>query len=236
MYYNLSHESLVDTMYRHHTSNIMCFTENSLNYFLQYIDDKNKSSILVGDFNADLLNIEKHIETQEYYDALSSSLFRPVILQPTRVTATTATLIDNIFVNELDISSVGGNITTTFSDHFVQFCILDCYDSKCDKPNPIFKRSYRNFCNNEFGNELRSTNWNLNFENKTGSECTTVLLGKVNQLLDEMAPVRRLTKKEVGLEKCPWITSGLLKSIKTRDILHKNTRRKKTLTNEHLFM
>ena len=155
---NIKKSPLIGCIYRHHASNIKNFTENSLSDFLQYIDDKNKSSILVGDFNADLLNIEKHNDTHDYYDILSSSLFRPVILQPTRVTPTTATLIDNIFVNELDISSVGGNITTTLSDHFAQFCILDCYDSKCNKPKPTYKRSYRDFSSNEFRNELNATN------------------------------------------------------------------------------
>ena len=32
-----------------------------------------------------------------------------------------------------------------------------------------------------------------------------------------MAPVKRLTKKEKGLTECPWITSGILKSMSGRD-------------------
>ena len=224
---NIKKSPLVGCIYRHHASNIKNFSEKSLSDFLQFIDDKNKSSILMGDFNADLLNIEKHNDTHDYYDMLSSSLFRPVILQPTRVTATTATLIDNIFVNELDVSSIGGNITTTLSDHFVQFCILDCYNSKHNKPTPIYKRSYKNFSDDEFRNELNYIRWNDIFQNKNGAECTTALVNKVDELMDQMAPIRKLTKKEASLEKCPWMTGGLLKSIKTRDMLHKKYTKEK---------
>ena len=52
-------------------------------------------------------------------------------------------------------------------------------------------------------------------------------MNRVNVLLDEMAPVRKLTKKESSLQKCPWMTSGLLKSIKTGDTLHKKYTKEK---------
>ena len=42
----------------------------------------------------------------------------------------------------------------------------------------------------------------------------------VNKLLDEMAPVKKLTRKEKGLFERPWITSGILASMRTRDLLY----------------
>ena len=42
----------------------------------------------------------------------------------------------------------------------------------------------------------------------------------VNKLLDEMAPVKKLTRKEKGLIERPWITSGILASMRTRDLLY----------------
>ena len=36
-----------------------------------------------------------------------------------------------------------------------------------------------------------------------------------------MAPYKKLTKKEVGLKKSPWITCGILNSMKVRDSLYK---------------
>ena len=36
-----------------------------------------------------------------------------------------------------------------------------------------------------------------------------------------MAPIRKLTKKEMDLKQNPWLTTGILKSIKARDDIHK---------------
>ena len=44
--------------------------------------------------------------------------------KPTRARSTSATLIDNIFINNPDQVVVSGNIISDISDHFSQFCIL----------------------------------------------------------------------------------------------------------------
>ena len=50
--------------------------------------------------------------------------FPPYVLQPTRVTDHSATIIDNIFSNVTDYDTSGGNITTLISDHFAQFLMI----------------------------------------------------------------------------------------------------------------
>jgi len=44
---------------------------------------------------------------------------------------------------------------------------------------------------------------------------------KTEKLLDEMAPMKKLSKKEIGLKQSPWITFGLLTSMKDRDYLYR---------------
>ena len=118
------------------------------------------------------------------------------------------------------VSSTGGNITTTISDHFSQFAALNL------KPKNIASqdrrgRSYRNFNHDEFDKELLNINWELLFRNKNCDEKILIFLDKINRLLDEMAPIRKLTKKEMDLKQNPWLTTGILKSIKARDDIHK---------------
>ena len=67
---------------------------------------------LLGYFNINLLDYAKHSAISNFYDLLSASGFRPLILQPSRVRNNSATLIDNIFINELSCLSNGGNITS----------------------------------------------------------------------------------------------------------------------------
>ena len=44
----------------------------------------------------------------------------------------------------------------------------------------------------------------------------------VTKLLDEMAPYKKLTKREIRLQHKPWITSGILISMAKRDIFYKD--------------
>ena len=48
----------------------------------------------------------------------------PTIDKPTRIYRDSATLIDNIFVNNFDDLVLSGNVITDLSDHFSQFCIM----------------------------------------------------------------------------------------------------------------
>ena len=40
-------------------------------------------------------------------------------------------------------------------------------------------------------------------------------------ILDKIAPVKKLTKREAKVKQVPWLTMGILKSINGRDSLHK---------------
>ena len=84
---------------------------------------ENKICYLLGDYNINILNYSSHVHTAQFVDMMSSSGFMPLITRPTRVTATSATLIDNIFTNNLmDIShSLQGLFITDVSDHFPIF-------------------------------------------------------------------------------------------------------------------
>ena len=50
----------------------------------------------MGDFNIDLLKVDIHRPTHEYLELLYSYSMLPTIYKPTRITESTATIIDNI--------------------------------------------------------------------------------------------------------------------------------------------
>ena len=72
----------------------------------------------MGGYNVDLIKYASEPNTREFYDLLCTRSFRPLILQPTIVTSKTATLTDNIFINDISCHSLGGNLTSSISDHF----------------------------------------------------------------------------------------------------------------------
>ena len=64
---------------------------------LDIIAAENKSCLISGDFNINLLNVDHNSQCQEFVDLIFNHSCIPLINKPTRVTSTSATLLDNIF-------------------------------------------------------------------------------------------------------------------------------------------
>ena len=100
------------------------FNCHYLNRLLENISKGQKSVFLLGDFNVNLLNYNEHNQTNEFLDSLASNSFITLILQPTRTTNHSNTLIDNIFSNVIDPDIISSNLTATISNHLPQFSII----------------------------------------------------------------------------------------------------------------
>ena len=72
------------------------FNYNRLKKLLQNISEQ-KSIFVLEDFNVNLLNYNEQLQTNEFLDSLASDSFIPLILQLTRITSHSYSLIDNIF-------------------------------------------------------------------------------------------------------------------------------------------
>ena len=72
---------------------------------LNNISKTKKTCFLLGDFNIDLIKYGDNQQIDGFYDQVSLYGFRPLILQPTRVSTNSATLIDNIFTNDVECFS-----------------------------------------------------------------------------------------------------------------------------------
>ena len=59
--------------------------------------EKKKEIILMGDFNINIPNCDQNKGAADFVDVIYASLLYPTINNPTRITATSKTLINNIF-------------------------------------------------------------------------------------------------------------------------------------------
>ena len=111
---------IVCCVYKHPNMAVLDF-----NYFINQLFDKiskeQKQPFLLGDFNISLLNCNEHQPTNDFLDSLASSSIIPYILEPTKLTSNSKTLIDNIFSNVLSCEAISGNITATILDHLPRF-------------------------------------------------------------------------------------------------------------------
>ena len=69
-------------------------------------------------------NYNEHNQINGVLDSLASKSFIPLMLQPTRITSHSNTLIDKMFSNVLNLDLISGNLTATISDHLPQFEII----------------------------------------------------------------------------------------------------------------
>ena len=140
-----SKNTVCGCVYRHPNRDpTKCF-EYSETTFAQFNKEK-QNIFIMGDFNFDLLQYETHNLTDDFtcLTTVTCNSFLPYVLQPTRVTDHSSTVIDNIFSNITDFETTSGNITIMIADHFAQFLIMKKFNVDI-KPNCYFTYDYSKF-------------------------------------------------------------------------------------------
>ena len=93
---------IIGVVYRHPNMDASDFTDIYLNNTLNKLcKEKNKGIHITGDFNFDLLKYSTHGETGNFYDKMSSNLFLPSIIIPTKINSKKNTLIDNRIIETI---------------------------------------------------------------------------------------------------------------------------------------
>ena len=146
---------------------------------LAKLENENKRIYLLGDYNIDLIKLEEDLGNS-FFDNLTSNLFVPHIILPTRITTTSKTLIDNIFSNNHNFEQgISGNLTISLSDHLAQFLIIPDL-----RPNQ--KKN-----GNLFPLDLLDNDWPqvLNVQNNDVNATFNAFEKKINDLLDLYLPL-----------------------------------------------
>ena len=113
----------------------------------------------MGDFNINLSNYGKHVDTTELVDILHGHSFISFINRPTRVKQQSATLIDNIFTNSYL------NIENTFQCNIYIFPIIhvDYEMRKINADTYVVRRNLSQKNQIEFRKDMGSLDWGLVF-------------------------------------------------------------------------
>ena len=186
---------LCAVVYRHHNSNLELFLKD-MNQTLEKANQESKYCILMGDFNIDLLGVDSHSLSNDFINSLSSYLFQPHILQPTRITSHSATLIDNIFLNSFNHFTISGNLLYDISDHLPNFLILNSTNSyKCKEKQ--YKRDFSKLNYQTVFNEFQGIDWVEEFYGKDNiNQVFDTIYCKVNGVINKRAPlIQRLFQR-----------------------------------------
>ncbi|ELT99260.1 hypothetical protein CAPTEDRAFT_212442 [Capitella teleta] len=187
----------------------------------------------MGDFNINLLNVDTHQQTQQFIEDMYSNAFFPLITKPTRVDANTATLIDNIFCNEIHFKHPMVRILyTDISDHFPVFSVLDCNVTPVKDTTPLV-RNITNEKINQFTLSLEEIDWASVYAHETCQEAYTVFHATFSALYNEHFPLQNKQSKYKARKS--WLSDELKHHIKTKNKLFKKYKRNRTFTNEQIY-
>ena len=176
------------------------------------------------------MNYNEHNQANEFLDSLASNSFIPLILQPTRITSHSNTLIDNIFSHVIDPDIISGNLTATISDNLPQFPIIpNIFGNITGNTSNIYERDWFKFDQENFILDYFSVDWEdlLKTHELNADNSTRMYLDQIIMLLDTYAPLKRINKYKMKFNSKLGITLGLEKSLSVKKKLLKNFINKK---------
>ena len=211
---------ILGCIYRHPSANMPGFTQELKNIIKSLIKRK-QHVYIIGDVNINFLKYNEHANTEDYLNMLYSNNFLPLITKPNRLTDHSSTLIDHIYTNAPIQNTTSGIALADISDHLPVFCICDAPTSK-NKQITYF-RDYSNFRKEQYLADISQINWPDSYSNSTDlHEITYACINKVKDIVNKHAPLKRATNSKMRQLNKPWLTQGLLKSIKRKQRMYKS--------------
>ena len=174
--------------------------------------------------NLDYLKCNMHKPTKVFLNSLIDKGILPTIMHPMRITQTSASLIDNVFVSSrLHCSFDSGIILSDISDHLPSLVLL--------KQTPDFHKEFtsRNLSTKELNlinDRIQSTDWNGLLMSESMNTNFDILSDVISRAMDDVAPLHmvRISGKRRFVE--PWMTILLEQSAKKKQRLYKKTLQK----------
>ena len=148
----------------------------------------------MGDFNINLLNFEDCQITEEFINTIVSYDFLPHILQPTRITDHTATLIGNIFFNSNELFSISGNLVCDLTDHLPNFLFLNTL-SWTSNNGARYLRDYSTLVQEDLLLDVQAIEWENMFKDKDINQTFDSFYLLINTTIDKHAPLKKLSKR-----------------------------------------
>ena len=215
---------ILGVIYRHPKSNAKLFVDQ-LNKTLEQL--KTTKVYLIGDININIFSINNATCAGDYGNMLASNGYFHLKTLPSRVNDVSATLIDHLITNDHKNSIFPGTgiIKADLADHYPIFCSINTFTSSNKLNQQIYKRDLLNFNAENFCEDLHKSK--LNFfpqDNAINPNNLNMIFNSfiniVKTAIDNYAPLKKLSRRQCKLKLKPWITRGLLISIKHKQKLY----------------
>jgi len=193
---------------------------------LEKIKTDNTDTVMLGDFNYDLLETPNNSVCQEYLDTMIAHGLIPKITLPTKINRNSCRLYDHIFTR-LKNTSIKSNsciYLTNISDHLPVLLNLTFQHKRESRPKYIEKRANTPQNERQFLDKTAEKLSQLHFDSCLTTD-PIIDYNNLDQVIEssyeETIPIVKTKVTKYTQKDSPWITLGLLNAIKTRDILYK---------------
>ncbi|MEW8542134.1 MAG: endonuclease/exonuclease/phosphatase family protein, partial [Candidatus Thiodiazotropha sp.] len=202
---------LVGTLYKNPSEKVEW--NDRFEIFIEHVLTEDKEIVLLGDFNKDLFNFNASREWSVLTESLGLS---QLVMEPTRVTQSTSTLLDHIYTNNEDNIFSVRVPKLGISDHYAVFCNRKINQSfKNHAHSSITYRSFKNFNENEFLRDLLSVKWDSLEALENVDDILDKWYSLFTDVINKHAPLK--THRVKNLIQPDWITSDILDTMKERD-------------------
>ena len=141
--------------------------------------------------------------------------FLTQIHKPTRITLTSATLIDHIYINDIHAQSNSGIIINDVADHFGTFIIKTNKHNTHQKEH-IMKRIFSDINILRFKDLLNETDFSSIYDEICPDKCYNNFIEKFKRNFDIAFPSKKIKSNKKFVKRDPWMTLRLLTSLHTK--------------------
>lgn len=205
--------------YRPPSTNLQLYMTELEDYFL---NKKENIEIFMGDINVNILN-NLEVDVNNYICTLAELGFFSYVTKPTREAENTSSLIDHIFIRVNNknllkqISFQSYIFETNITDHYTLLLSANIINNpkKVNKTNRIKSKTI-NYA--KLNNKLSTENWHEVTQINDPEIAYNIFINKLSHYIN-LNSVEVVHKNNKTIKLKPWITQGLLKSIRQRDLL-----------------
>ena len=218
---------LVGSMYRPPQSKEKEFIKD-YKALIETIGHQKDREIVIGiDHNMDLLKASKHTNTQNFLDYNLEINMLPAITKPTRITDTSATLIDNIFISsKLQHDYTSGLIISDMSDHLPTVVKLQNVKQDMKHQQTITYRKINEENIKLINEDLKGYNWEEALETTGTNEIFHIIHEALTKSMNKHMPLKNKKVQKKITPNEPWITKGIEKCINKQKQLYKKSIKK----------
>ena len=209
---SMSSPLLLAYMYRHPRS-----TDEWLDDFVQMMVNvplNNRNMVLLGDFNFNML-----IPQPAWQSTFTLFGLQQLVDKPTRVSSTTATLLDHVYTNNTTLLTDVNVLEKGISDHFPTVCMWKSRTPKLPKNshNTIVYRSFKHFDKDKFFQDMNQAHFHNIYNCSDPVQALDIFHSTLLPIINKHAPLRRKRVKSITLP--GWLTPEIQEAPKQRDQL-----------------